>query len=67
MVAANIPNTQTVVLSFNVTTFLSAAERYPGLRLVVDHVAKPLMSQGEEAGLRGWAEDMRAAAQHRSG
>ena len=32
----------------------------------MDHVAKPYMSLGEEAGLRGWAEDMRAAAQHRS-
>ena len=32
----------------------------------MDHVAKPRMSLGEEAGLRGWAEDMRAAAQHRS-
>ena len=33
---------------------------------MVDHVAKPYMSLGEDAGLRGWAEDMRAAAQHRS-
>ena len=32
--------------------------------MVIDHIAKPLMSLGPEAGQRGWAEDMTAAGQH---
>jgi len=39
------------------------ASKFPKLRLVIDHISKPYMSQGEEAGLQGWMEDMTAAAQ----
>jgi len=37
------------------------AKRFPNLKMVVDHIAKPLMSLGR-AGLQGWSEDMAAAA-----
>jgi len=37
------------------------AAKFPRLRLVVDHLAKPLMSLGPEAGSRGWAEDLTSA------
>ena len=40
------------------------AAKLPRLRLVIDHIAKPLMALGPEAGQRGWAEDMTAAGQH---
>jgi len=40
------------------------AAKFPRLRLVIDHIAKPLMALGPEAGQRGWAEDMTAAGQH---
>ena len=40
------------------------AAKFPTLRLVIDHIAKPYMALGPEAGLRGWSEDMTAAGQH---
>jgi len=36
------------------------AERMPGLRMVIDHAAKPLVAGHE---LKGWAEDLEFAAQ----
>ncbi len=36
------------------------AERVPGLRMVIDHAAKPLVAGHE---LKGWAEDLELAAQ----
>ena len=33
--------------------FLRPARRFPNLKMVVDHIAKPLMSLGQE-GLKGW-------------
>jgi L-fuconolactonase len=35
------------------------AEQVPGLRMVIDHIAKPPIASGK---LDGWAEDMRVAA-----
>eukprot|EP01137_Pigoraptor_chileana_P010478 Opistho-2@60187 len=37
------------------------AEKFPQLRLVIDHVAKPLIKDGV---LDGWKEDIEAAAKH---
>jgi len=37
------------------------AKRFPNLKMVVDHIAKPLMSLGKD-GLQGWRDDMAAAA-----
>jgi L-fuconolactonase len=36
------------------------AEQVPGLRMVIDHIAKPPIASGR---MDGWAEDMRAASQ----
>jgi L-fuconolactonase len=35
------------------------AESVPGLRMVIDHIAKPLIASGK---MEGWAEDLAAAA-----
>ena len=40
------------------------AAKFPSLRLVVDHISKPHLSAGEEAGLAGWQEDMARAANY---
>jgi len=32
--------------------------------MVIDHIAKPLMSLGPQEGLSGWSEDMALAASH---
>jgi len=37
------------------------ARRFPNLKMVVDHIAKPLMSLGQE-GLKGWSADIAEAA-----
>ena len=42
------------------------AGKFPSLRLVVDHISKPYMWRGEEAGLAGWREDMARAARHQN-
>ena len=42
---------------------LCPAAAFPRLRLVIDHLAKPLLRLGS-AGLAGWREDMAAAAGH---
>jgi len=40
------------------------AKKFPNLRMVIDHISKPYISHGLEAGLAGWKEDMTAAASH---
>lgn len=38
------------------------AKQFPSLHMVVDHIAKPLISKGTQLGLKGWSEDMASAA-----
>jgi len=40
------------------------ASKFPRLRMIIDHISKPFMSRGEEAGLSGWKDDMSKAAAH---
>ncbi len=44
-----------LVLPRHLDNLLRLAERHPGLRIVVDHCAKPAISSGDFA---GWAEDI---------
>jgi len=40
------------------------AGKFPNLRMVIDHISKPYLSQGTDVGLAGWKEDMALAASH---
>ena len=38
----------------NFQSFGCSAKRFPNLKMVVDHISKPIMSLGKESGLQGW-------------
>lgn len=43
--------------------FLKLFERYPNMRVVIDHCMKPEIAKGPEVGLTHWAEGMRRLAE----
>jgi L-fuconolactonase len=66
----NLRRVEALDLPFDILTYprhlphlLSALDQLPRLRAVVDHISKPPIAAGRQA---GWAEDMAAVAAHRN-